>query len=294
MAAPWLGNVTPFTLTKPSRFAAPPPPALTSDQYVTDYNEVKALGALNNSSRTPDQTELAHFWSGNYLVIWNQALRDIASAHIQHIAESARLFALADMAIADAVISSWSSKNQYAFWRPITAIRDGNTGDPRTAGDSSWMPLVTTPNYPDYTSGANNFTAAATRILALVLGKDDTTFSVTTTNVGPTMEDTRTYNRFSDAAQDVVDGRVYEGIHFRFADEAARKQGTDVANWAFENHLGPLSDRPGAGESEGDSMGCRFAPGRTSAPAGVAPVALLLVGLAVSLGRRGHRRKPSV
>ena len=286
MAVRWLGNVTPFTLTGPSQFGAAPPPALTSDQYVQDYNEVKAMGALDNSARTPEQTDLAQFWAANYLVLWNQALRDIAAAHVDHIADSARLFALADMAIADALITSWASKNQHTFWRPITAIREGNTGDPRTVGDPSWMPLTTTPNYPDYTSGANNFTAAATGILALFFGRDDMTFSVTTTNPGPTSQDTRSYSRFSEAAQDVVDARIYEGIHFRFADEAARKQGNQVASWAFANFLRPLG-RDGEEGTPGkdEPSGCRFAPGRTSA-SGLAPMALLPVGLVLAFRRR--------
>jgi hypothetical protein len=243
MVTPWLGAVTPFTLTKPSQFRAPPPPALTSREYARDYNEVKALGALDNSTRTAAQTELAHFWNSNYLVVWNQVLRDIASARVEHIADSARLFALADMAIADAVVVSWNNKSHYVFWRPITAIQEGNTdGNPRTTGDSSWLPLVVTPPYPDYTSGANNITGAATRALELFFGSDRKTFSVTTTNPGPTNEDTRSFRRFSEAADEVVNARIYEGIHFRFADEAARKQGRQVADWIFRHFLRPKGD----------------------------------------------------
>jgi hypothetical protein len=243
MLAPWLGNVTPFTLTRPSQFRAEPPPALNSRQYARDYNEVKALGALNNSTRTPEQTELAQFWALNYPVVWNQILRDIAEAHFDNISDSARLFALADMAIADALISSWNDKVHYVFWRPITAIQEGNNdGNPRTTGDSSWLPLIVTPPYPDYTSGANNVTGAATKSLELFFGRDRKTFSVTTTNTGPTNQDTRTFHRFSDAAEEVVNARIYEGIHFRFADTAARKQGRQVARWAFNNFLRPLDD----------------------------------------------------
>ena len=243
MLTPWLGNVTPFMLTRPSQFRAEPTPALTSREYARDYNEVKALGALENSTRTAQQTDLAHFWAANYLVLWNQVLRDIATANVEEISESARLFALAEMAITDALITSWNSKNYYVYWRPITAIREGDEdGNSRTDGDPSWQPLYTTPNYPDYTSGANNVTAAATRALALFFGKDRMTFSITTTNLVPTVEDTRTYSRFSDVAQEVVDARIYEGIHFRFADEAARKQGTQVATWAFKNFLRPLGN----------------------------------------------------
>ncbi len=260
MVAPWLGAVTPFTLTRPSQYRAAPPPALTSRRYARDYSEVKALGALNNSSRTPEQTDLAHFYAGNIPVIWNRVLRDIASAHVDNIAESSRLFALADMAIADALITSWNDKLHYVFWRPSTAIQEGNNdGNPRTAGDAAWLPLYANPAYPDYTSGANALASAATRSLALFFGTDHMTFSVITTNTGPTVQDTRTYGRFSDAAQDVVDARIYMGIHFRFADEAARKQGRQVTNWAFRNFFRPLDkhDDDGDGTDDDHSDGHR-------------------------------------
>jgi hypothetical protein len=248
MLAPWLGAVTPFTLTRPSQFRAAPPPALTSRQYAREYNEVKELGALNNSTRTPEQTDLAQFWSANYVVLWNQVLRDIGDAHVDNVGNSARLFALADMAMADALITAWDTKKFYVFWRPITAIQEGNNdGNSWTVGDPTWQPLIVSPPYPDYSSGANNFTGAATRALALFFGTDRMTFSVTTTNPGPTIEDTRTFHRFSDAAQEVVDGRIYEGIHFRSADEVARTQGRHVADFAFRNFLRPVGD-----DDEGD------------------------------------------
>ena len=241
MLAPWLGNVTPFAMTRPSQFRAEPPPALTSREYAKDYNEIKALGAFDNSSRTAEQTDIAHFWNTNYGISWNQALRDIVAARVDNIADSSRLFALADMAIADALINCWNTKNFYVSWRPITAIQLGNNdNNPLTTGDPNWKSLITTPNYPDHSSGANSFTGAVTRILALFFETDHLTFSVTTTNPGPTIVDTRTYNRFSDAAQDVVDARIYEGIHFRFADEVGRRQGKQVANWVFKNYLRPL------------------------------------------------------
>ena len=244
MAAPWLGNVTPFTLTRPSQFRSEPPPALTSREYARDYNEIKLIGVLNNSSRNAAQTDVAQFYAGNTPVIWNAALRDIAVTHVDNIADSSRLFALVDMAVADALISCWNDKNYYVFWRPITAIREGdNDGNPDTAGDPAWQSLITTPPYPDYTSGAVNFATAVTTVLEHFFGTDHMTFSITTTNVGPTVQDTRTYERFSDAAQDVVDARVYSGIHFRFADEAARKQGRLVAHWTLKNYLRPLSRR---------------------------------------------------
>jgi len=241
MVTPWLGDVTPFTLTSPSQFLAPPPPPLDSRRYATDYDEVKALGALNNSTRTPEQTDQAFFWAANYPVLWNRVCREVAAAHVSDIADSSRLFALSDMAMADSVITSWNSKKYYAAWRPITAIQEGeNDGNPLTVGDPSWLPLIVTPNYPDHTSGANNITAAAMRTLELFFDTNDMDISVTTTNTGPTIQDTRAFGHFTDVMQEVVDARILLGIHFRFADVEARKQGKHVANWAFENFLRPV------------------------------------------------------
>jgi hypothetical protein len=206
------------------------------------FNEVKAMGARFNSARTPDQTDFAIFWAANYTALWNRVARELAAAHMSNIGDSARLFALVNLSMADAIITAWDTKVAYNFWRPITAIRLGDDDtNPRTIGDPDWQPLINTPNYPDYTSGANNVTGAATRALALYFGTDEMTFIVTTTNAGA-IQQTRTYNRFSDAADDVVTARVFEGIHFRFADAEARKQGRHVAQWAFAHFLKPLGD----------------------------------------------------
>jgi hypothetical protein len=144
------------------------------------------------------------------------------------------------MAVADALITCWESKYHYVFWRPLTAIQEGaNDGNSRTAGDPTWQPLINTPNYPDHTSGANNIAAAVTRTLELFFGTDTVTFSLTS-NYPPVVQKTRTYNRFSDATQDVVEARIYSGIHFRTADVDGRKQGRRVAKWAFKHFLRPL------------------------------------------------------
>jgi hypothetical protein len=241
MQTPWLANVLPFLMTRPSQFRADPPPPMASRQYAKDYAEVKDIGALTGSSRTPEQTDLAHFYAGNTLVIWNRALRDVSNSNVTHVAESSRLFALAEMAVADALITSWSDKVYYVFWRPITAIREGdNDGNQSTDGDPAWQSLIVTPPYPDYTSGAVNFATAVTKSMEHFFETDNLTFSVTTTNTAPTVQDTRTYSRFSDAAEDVVNARVYSGIHFRFADEAARKQARAIALWGYRNYLRPV------------------------------------------------------
>jgi hypothetical protein len=240
MVTPWLGTTEPFTLTSPRRFRAPPPPALDSARYWQDYEEVKAMGALHGSARTAQQTDLAYFYNDNFFAQWNRVLRGVAEKRIHKIGDSARLFALANMAGADALITGWDSKVTYVFWRPITAIREGaNDGNPFTSADPTWQPLVNTPNYPDYTSGANSIVAAMTRSLAMFFGSDRGPFEVT--SLHPlAVQKTRVYARFSDAADDVVEARIYLGIHFRFADVAARRQGEKVAEHAFDHFLLPL------------------------------------------------------
>jgi hypothetical protein len=240
MAVPWMGSFDPFTLTSPTRFRPEPPPALTSERYTKDYKEVKAFGALTGSARSAEQTDLAYFYSGNIPAQWNGALRGIATRYLRRTGDSARLFALANMATADALISSWDSKVHYDFWRPVTAIVEAEKdSNPHTAPDASWQPLINTPNYPDYTSGANNVAGAMTRTLELFFDTNRVTFDVTTA-VPLAVRKTRTYRRFSDAADDMVEARMLLGIHFRFADVAGRTQGRRVADWTSKHYLLPL------------------------------------------------------
>jgi hypothetical protein len=222
------------------QFRASPPPPLNSNQYTREYNEVKAMGARFNSARTVDQTNLALFWASNYTAHWNQVVRDVAATQNLSIGDNARLQALVNFAMADAAITSWDSKVAYNSWRPLTAIRLGNDDtNPDTVGDPTWEPLINTPNYPDQSSGANNVSGAATRALHLYFGTDHITFTVRTTNPASPVTQ-RTFQRFSDAAEEVVVARIWEGIHFRFADEDGRKQGRHVAQWVHGHFLKPL------------------------------------------------------
>ena len=170
-------------------------------------------------------------------------MRGIANRYLRKTGDSARLFALANMAGADALITSWDSKTHYVFWRPLTAIQEGDhDGNPQTVGDPAWQPLINNPNYPDYTSGANCLTGAMTRTLQLFFGTDKVTFEATT-HAPLAVKKARTYHRFSQAMQDVVDARVWLGIHFRFADLEGRTQGQRVAEWTSNHFLLPLEDR---------------------------------------------------
>jgi hypothetical protein len=172
MATPWMATVTPFTLKDAAQLrAAPPPTPLNSGEYVRDYNEVKALGSINSTERTPEQTALAVFYAGNFIDLWFRTLQGIAETNLSDIGDSARLFALSGLASADAFITAWSSKRYWNFWRPITAIQEGdNDGNSQTVGDPNWLPFLPTPPYPDYTSGANNLTGAMTRTLKHFFG----------------------------------------------------------------------------------------------------------------------------
>ena len=261
-SAPWLGAVEPFTMDFNAQFRARRPPALTSREYARDYNEVKELGGAvgyPGVTRTDDQTKIAHFYAGNTIALFQGMVRGLVEAcemgsgqrycrSLDRLGDSARLFALANLATADAGIRSWNSKKHYNFWRPVTAIQQllpaDNDGNPETEADATWTPLRAAPPYPDYTSGANNVAGSFTTIAARFFDTDRATFKVTTTDTMNLPADReRTYHRFSELADDVVDARIYMGIHFRFADTAARREGTRVATQAFNHYLRPVRDR---------------------------------------------------
>jgi hypothetical protein len=235
MSISWFATTMPFTVMHSSQFFAPGPPHLTSSRYTNDYNEVKAVGRNVGSTRTPEQTAIATFYSQNALVYWNETMRGLVNDYVTNAGDSARLFALVNMAMADAAMSAWQAKIQYNIWRPSTAIQLGDTdGNRHTEADPAWQPLFANPNYPDYTSGANSLSGAATEMLKLFFRTDQVNFSV----LSPA--GSRFYTRFSDAADDIVDARIYMGIHFRFADKEGRSQGMKVARWAYKYFLRSL------------------------------------------------------
>ena len=201
---------------------------------------MKALGAKFSTTRTADQTELANFYSDNFLVLMQRNLRTIAETMGTDLGESARLFALAEIAAADALIGAWNTKKHYNFWRPITAIQEGDDdGNARTEGDPSWQPFIATPPYPDYSSGANNLTSSIMRTVELFFRTDKITFDMES-KAAAAIDKFRTYHRLSEITQDVIDVRVYQGIHFRFADEVAYRTGRRSADWAFAHVLKPV------------------------------------------------------
>ena len=241
MTADFIATFAPFAMKSPSQFrVANPPPKLSSGAYVKAYDEVMAKGAAANSTRTQEETDIARFFADAPPAYWNRLLRDLAADHALNLGDSARMFAFVNMAMADAVIAAWDSKIAWNFWRPVTAIRQGSDDfNPRTLGDPNWSPYFGTPNYPDYPSGAANLAGAATTMLENLFGTDELQFSLFSATASPSPSE-RSYTRLSDAARDVVDARIYMGIHYRFADTAAQRQGRHVANWAFGHFLRPV------------------------------------------------------
>ena len=245
---PWVAKVQPFTLQRDSQFRVGPPPDLTSALWAKDYNEVKTVGSLLSTTRTAEQTDIGYFWADSGPVLWQNALRYIAQNYLKNIEDSARLFALAETALADAQIACWDSKYFYNFWRPITAIHLGDQdGNPATVVDSAWQPLINTPNFPEYPSGHADISGAVSHMLRLFFGTDAVSFQMTTTSV-LAQQKTRSFTRFSQAEQEVIDARVYVGFHYRNSDVTAAAQGRRVANWVFEHYLrrvGEVEDHDG-------------------------------------------------
>jgi|SRR5215813_2791812 len=254
--APWIAAVKPFTLRSNSQFRVDPPPDLTSETWSSDYNEVKTMGSLTSAARTPEQTEIGYFWADSGPVLWQNALRYIAYTYLNDAGDSARMYALAEAALADAQIACWESKYFYNFWRPITAIRVGNQDDnSETEVDPDWQPLINTPNFPEYPSGHASTSGAVSRVLRLFFGTDELNFQMTTTNPNA-LQKTRYFTRFSQAENEVVNARVYVGIHYRNTDRVSRAQGLRVANWVFKNYFRPISDPPfGARDESGSKHG---------------------------------------
>ncbi len=240
----WVGNVTPFSAKSQSQFRTKGPHALTSPQYTKEYDEVKSLGGNGTttpSARTQAQTDMAWFFTVNPVPMYHATFRAIAKAEGLSLVEQARLFGLLGLSGADAFINCWNDKAHYSFWRPITAIRLGNSDtNSTTVGDGSWTSLVAAPPYPDHPSGYNCITGATMRTGKAVLG-DRTSFTLnaTPTIAGVSTPMTRSYSRFWDVTEDTIVARMYQGIHFRTPDEQAAELGKGVANWVAAHELQP-------------------------------------------------------
>jgi hypothetical protein len=239
---PGWGNVTPFVLRSGSQFRPDPPPALDSDRYAKDFNEIVQIGSAGSSIRSTEQTQIALFWRASPTALWNPVLRATMERRGLALAEAARVAALFYLAASDASVACWEAKYFYNFWRPQPAIAAGEgDGNAATAGDPAWRPLLPTPPHPEYPSGHASNSGAMAFVLKRLFG-DAPGFVIEATspqNVGFV----RYWQTFTEGAEEVVDARVYSGIHFRTADEVGTRVGRQVAQFVMTHALRPVKGR---------------------------------------------------
>ncbi|HEY2253375.1 MAG TPA: Ig-like domain-containing protein, partial [Planctomycetaceae bacterium] len=230
---PQWATLQPWVMTSSSQFQPSGPPALTSQEWADAYNEVKDYGAYNSTVRTTDETQIARFWADNAGTStppghWNDLAEQVAMAQGNSTADNARLFAMLDITLADAAIVAFNAKYTYDFWRPITAIQNGDTdGNDLTVADPSWQPFLLTPNFPEYVSGHSTFSGAAATILDSVFGSN---YSFTTTSEGLAGV-TRTFSSFDAAAAEAGQSRIYAGIHWQFSNADGQAAGRSLADY---------------------------------------------------------------
>ncbi|ACB75607.1 vanadium-dependent haloperoxidase [Opitutus terrae] len=241
---PHWAKVTPFAMTSPSQFRAPPPPALDSEQCAKELAEIVKIGARDNAERTEYQTLSVAFWSDDLGTCtppghWNIIAADLARRYKLSVPETARLFALLNIAEADACISSWDTKFFYSTWRPETAIRELETArNAHWKPQPEFIPLMMSPSFPSYVSGHSTFSAAAARVLERFFGTDEIEFTTTSDGLPGAV---RTFKRLSECRDEIGMSRLYGGFHVMADNVEGQKCGIKVADWVMENSLQPRS-----------------------------------------------------
>jgi hypothetical protein len=230
-------QVTPFALARANEFRLGPPPLLTSDEYTQSFKEVKSLGLITSGTRTADQTQIGQFWNGNIQDFWNEIAQTAALAHHLDLEQSAHLFALLNISLADTTIAFFDTKYTYDLWRPVTAIQMADVdNNPQTDQDAAWIPLPTkTAPDPSYPGAHSAISTAAAEVLRLSLG-DQIVFDVTSESLSGV---TRHFTSFSEAAEEAGLSRIYSGQHFRFDHVAGKRMGQQVARSVVFSALNP-------------------------------------------------------
>ena len=248
---PWVGKEKPFVLERANQFLPAAPPKLSSSTWANELNEIKALGRATGSSRTPEQTDIARFWSTNVIVQYNQAVRDTAAGRGLGLLETARLMAMVNIVASDAQIACLNAKYHFAFWRPVTAIdpssvsaTDGgpapgfDDGNPATAEEPGWRPLLTTPNHPEYPAAHGSLTSAMAEVFTYFSNTPKIDLTLTSTIV-PTMR-TRHFGTADDLRNEIVLARLWGGLHYRSSSVAGVTLGRRVARYDLTNAFQPV------------------------------------------------------
>jgi hypothetical protein len=244
----WVGGVTPFLVPDAEMLRSDGPPALSSKAYAEDFNEVKSVGSLTSTTRTADQTMAAIFWQAQPLGLYGGLMRSLSARFGLTTAENARLFAMVTLAAADGAIGCWNDKYYWKFWRPIDAIHLADTdGNPATEADPNWKPLfdpstptvpaLATPNFPDHPSGHSCVSSSIVNTLQDFFGTDKIAFDISSPRFPG---QPRHFDRFSDVLKEIIDARVWGGIHFRTADTAGAVIGRKVAHWERKHYFQPI------------------------------------------------------
>ena len=238
---PQLATTTPWVMSSPSQFRPSGPAPLNSDQYTADFVETKSMGSATGSGRTADQTRYSNFWqAGNPPDYFDPVAISLAEEHQFTMLQTARLLALVNLGMADAIIGCWDAKYTYSSWRPITAINLADTdGNDATAADPAWTPLIVTPPFPEYPSAHSCVSGAATRILSATFG-EETSFTVVSDALPGT---TRSFHSFTAALEEIKNARIYGGIHFRTACVDGQALGIAVADYVMAHAVRPIRPR---------------------------------------------------
>jgi hypothetical protein len=226
----------PWFLTSPSQFRPGPPPDLKSDRWARDYNEIKAVGRKNGSSRSNDQTDIARFWEATAPVIYHGVVRSVAETPGREITRNARLLMAVSQAMDDAIIAVFDAKYHYNFWRPVTAIRNGDIdGNDATERDASWTPFINTPMHPEYPCAHCIVSGAVGTVLKAEVGNASVPVLTTTSPTADNVK--RTWMKIDDFVQEVASGRIYDGVHFRTSTEVGTSMGQQIGKLAAVKYL---------------------------------------------------------
>ena len=236
---PWVSKLRPFMLESPDQFRPGPAPELTSSEWAAEFNEVKTLGRSDSAYRTAEQTDVARFWSTNAIVQYNTAFKEIALKWELDAVQVARLFAMGNLVGGDALLACFDAKYHQLFWRPQFAIPLGDAdGNPDTVGDASWKPLIATPNHPEYPAAHGCLTSAEAEVFATFLGSNRIDLELTST-VANLAHPTRHYDRVVDLVHEMIDARVWGGVHYRESVVKGVDLGRKVAHWTLERYFLP-------------------------------------------------------
>ena len=234
-----VASVKPFSLKTGNHLRPPAPYALKSAQWAKDFIEVKKLGAKTGSARTAEQTDIARFWELTGPATYNPVVRQLAAAKGLDVLDNARLFALFSMATADASIAIFDAKYAYNFWRPVTAIRNADLdGNNATERDPTWEPFIATPMHPEYPCAHCISQGSAASVLDAFFGDAVPTFTMTSTTAPGV---TRKFSKLSDYVTEVVNARVYDGVHYRTSGEVGAAMGRKNGQYAVQNYLKPIA-----------------------------------------------------